>query len=269
MNANVNLHFKVRPNDNILHRSAQWNSQPILSIPGLRVHFSAQRFFEYSSNEQIKTLLNKITEYAKAQNLGVVIDKSLDSFKSFLTIDTKIDEDYAAELPSQIIYLYRDAVFGLPRIVELQKQGFEVASWDTLAVQFEKFIPKHAWIELEKNIYPIEIPKPDFPEDLDLILLDLPSRNLSMMPNGLGYVHNAVKKTGIRHVVYDLDIVGYHRYHMDRIFNRGAEPVLPSGKVLPKDPWQAEHYDIWGDSEMSEFMYPMNSELHFSLNEIL
>ena len=116
MNANVNLHFKVRPNDNILHRSAQWNSQPILSIPGLRVHFSAQRFFEYSSNEQITTLLNKITEYAKAQNLGVVIDKSLDSFKSFLTIDTKIDDDYAAELPSQIIYLYRDAVFGLPRI---------------------------------------------------------------------------------------------------------------------------------------------------------
>ena len=36
---------------------------------------------------------------------------------------------------------------------------------------------------------------------------------------------------------------------MDRIFNRGAEPVLTSGKVLPKDPWQAEHYDIWGDSE--------------------
>ena len=56
MNANVNLHFKVRPNDNILKRSAHWNSQPIffLSIPGLRVHFSAQRFFEHSSNEQIQ-----------------------------------------------------------------------------------------------------------------------------------------------------------------------------------------------------------------------
>ena len=142
MNANVNLHFKVRPNDNILHRSAQWNSQPILSIPGLRVHFSAQRFLNIPQMNKYKTLFNKITEYAKAQNFRVVIDKSLDSFKSFLTSDTKIDDDYAAELPSQIIYLYRDAVFGLPRIVELQKQGFEVASWDTLAVQFAKFIPK-------------------------------------------------------------------------------------------------------------------------------
>ena len=51
-----------------------------------------------------------------------------------------------------------------------------------------------------------------------------------MMPNGLGYVHNAVKKTGIRHVVYDVDIVGYHRYHMDRIFNRGAGACAPVWK---------------------------------------
>ena len=82
-----------------------------------------------------------------------------------------------------------------------------------------------------------------------------------MLPNGLGYVHNAIKKTSIRHVVYDLDIVAYHRYHMHRIFNLGAEPVLPSGKVLPKDPWQVEHYDIWGDPEMSEFMYPMIQDI--------
>ncbi len=261
MNANVNLHFKVRPNNSILQRSVDLNSQPSFGIRGLRVHFSAQRFFEYSSSKQIKTLFHKITEFAEARNFGVVIDQSLDSFKSFLNSDATIDKAYATGSPNEIVYLYRDAIFGLPRLVELQQQGFEVISWDTLALQFSSFIPKHAWVELEKNIYPIEIPKPDFPKDLDLILLDLPSRNLSMLPNGLGYVHNAIKKTGIRHVVYDMDIVGYHRYHMNRIFNLGAEPVLSSGKVLPKDPWQAEHYDIWGDQEMSEFIYPMIQDI--------
>ncbi|MDC0476494.1 B12-binding domain-containing radical SAM protein [Alphaproteobacteria bacterium] len=261
MNANVELHFKVRPDNNILQRSVQQNSQPSFGVRGLRVHFSAHRFFEYSSSEQIQTLFHKINEFAEAGNFGVVIDQSLGSFKSFLNSDTAIDEGYATGLPNEIIYLYRDAIFGLPRLVELQQQGFEVVSWDTLAVQFSNFIPKHAWVELEKNIYPIEIPKPDFQKDLDLILLDLPSRNLSMLPNGLGYVHNAIKKTGIRHVVYDIDIVGYHRYHMNRIFNLGSEPVLPSGKVLPKDPWQAEHYDIWADPEMSEFMHPMIQDI--------
>ena len=75
--------------------------------------------------------------------LGVVIDKSLDSFKSF-TSDTKINEDYLAGLPSQIIYLFRDAGFGLPRIVELQKQGLGQAG---IVWRFNsKLIPKHAWL---------------------------------------------------------------------------------------------------------------------------
>ena len=60
---------------------------PVLSIPGLRVHFSAlSDFLNIHSHEQIQSLLESIEQirYADAQNLGVVIDKSLDSFKSFL-----------------------------------------------------------------------------------------------------------------------------------------------------------------------------------------
>ena len=152
MNANVLLHFKVRPDDSILQRSAYWDSQPIFGIRGLRVHFSAQRFFEYSSPEQIKILLNKIIEYAETQNLCVVIDQELNDFRSSLTGNVTVDKDYAAKLPSEIIYLYRDAIFGLPRLVELQQQGFEIVSWDTLAVQLSNFVPEHAWVESEKHI---------------------------------------------------------------------------------------------------------------------
>ena len=70
MNANVNLHFKVRPNNSILQRSVDLNSQPSSWYQGLRVHFSAQRFFEYSSSKQIQALFHKITEFAEAKDFG-------------------------------------------------------------------------------------------------------------------------------------------------------------------------------------------------------
>ena len=254
MNANVLLHFKVRPDDSILQRSAYWESQPIFGVRGLRVHFSAQRFFEYSSSEQIKILLNKIIEYAETQNLCVVIDQELNDFRSSLTGNVTVDKDYAAKLPSEIIYLYRDAIFGLPRLVE--QQGFEIVIG--ILWQFNYQILSRACLSDRKNIYPIEIPKPNFEKDLDLILADLPSRNLSMLPNGLGYVHNAIKDI-IRHVVYDLDIVAYHRYHVHPIFNLGTERCFHRAGFAQRS--MAEHYDIWGDPAMSEFMYPMIEDI--------
>ena len=104
---------------------------------------SVPRDFEYSSSKQIQALFHKITEFAEAKDFGVVIDQSLESFKSFLNSDATIDRAYATGSPNEIVYLYRDAVFGLPRLVELQQQGFEVISWDTLALQFSSLIPKH------------------------------------------------------------------------------------------------------------------------------
>ena len=48
--------------------------------------------------------------------------------------------------------------------------------------------------------------KIEFRKNLDMLLLDCPARNLSMMPNGLGYVHNALKKTNINYQTFDLDM---------------------------------------------------------------
>ena len=58
-----------------------------------------------------------------------------------------------------------------------------------------------------------------------MLLVDCPARNLALMPNGLGYVHNALKKAGINFETFDLDIVTYHRYHIRRLFDEGGKIV--------------------------------------------
>lgn len=101
------------------------------------------------------------------------------------------------------------------------------------------------WSAIEQNIYPIDIPEIVIESGLDLLIIDCPSRNLSMMPNGLGYVANALSDTEVNFQILDLDIISYHRFHMHRIFDMAGSITLPGGRTLPTDPWQAEHYDLW------------------------
>ncbi len=103
---------------------------------------------------------------------------------------------------------------------------------------------------LEKNIYPINIPKIKVNKDADILLIDSPSRNLSLMPNGLAYVYNALKKERLNFDILDLDIITYHRFHSRRIYDeRGI--IEFNGSVMPEDPWRAENYDFW--TEKGEF----------------
>jgi radical SAM superfamily enzyme YgiQ (UPF0313 family) len=81
------------------------------------------------------------------------------------------------------------------------------------------------------------------------------------MPNGLGYVHNALKHTGVRYQTRDLDILVYHRFHIRRLFDEDGRVTLPSGRQLPTDPWQAEHYDLWGDREVLASFRPEIEEV--------
>src|SRR5262249_31691417 len=80
--------------------------------------------------------------------------------------------------------------------------------------------------------------------------IDCPARNLGLMPNGLGYVHNALKHVDVRWQTVDIDIILYHRFHTRRLFDEGGVVRLPGGRELPTDPWQAEHYDLWLDPEV-------------------
>ncbi|HEY1736394.1 MAG TPA: hypothetical protein VGG12_07100, partial [Methylovirgula sp.] len=121
-------------------------------------------------------------------------------------------------------------------------------------------IPARAWSPLEKNIYPIKVPRIRFTGKSDLLLMDCPARNLSLMPNGLGYVHNALKRAGINFETFDLDIVTYHRYHIQRLFDEGGKIVMPSGREMPTDPWQAENYDLWESPDLLFYLNPIIEE---------
>ena len=56
------------------------------------------------------------------------------------------------------------------------------------------------------------------------------------MPNGLGYLNNALKKTKVSYQIVDLDIISYHRFHMHRLFDMGGCITLPGDLALPEDP---------------------------------
>ena len=129
-------------------------------------------------------------------------------------------------------------------------QTVEVIDAEILASIAFEAIPARAWTPLAKNIYPIKVPRIRFSGTADLLLVDCPARNLALMPNGLGYVHNALKKAGINFETFDLDIVTYHRYHIRRLFDEAGKIVMASGREMPTDPWQAENYDLWENPEV-------------------
>ena len=121
-------------------------------------------------------------------------------------------------------------------------------------------VPERAWTPIQFNIYPIKIPEIRIESDLDMVLVDCPARNLALMPNGLGYVHNALKRARVRSQTFDLDIVAYHRLHMHRLFDVGGVVALANGRDLPVDPWQAEHYDLWNEGPVVDFFKPLIEE---------
>ena len=180
------------------------------------------------------------------------------------------------ELPADVSTVFLCETLTIPRI-EMRKRlpsSVRVVEPTVLAEIAPEAIPARGWVPLSLTIYPIDIPEIQFKKGLDLILIDCPSRNLALMPNGLAYVNNALKKTSASYQIFDLDIVAYHRFHLHRLFDMGGRITLPSGRVLPEDPWQAENYDVWslgndaaGHNEILEFFRPLIDETIASLVE--
>jgi hypothetical protein len=132
-------------------------------------------------------------------------------------------------------------------------------------------LPARAWVPCSRDtIYPIDLPDIDFHPGMDVIVIDCPARNLGLMPNGLGYVHNALKQVNVKYQTCDLDILLYHRFHIRRLFDEGGKICISAksveGKItahreLPADPWQAEHYDLWSDAEVIASFEPEIEEI--------
>ena len=143
----------------------------------------------------------------------------------------------------------------LPYVERLQlHQRFEsthaVLDITVLAGLAPALLPPEVWAPLDANVYPIHLPVIAFEPGLDIVLLDCPARFSALKPNGLAYVHNALKRAAVRHQTFDLDIVAYHRFHMERLFDCGGRMVTPGGRMLPEDPWDEDNYDLWCEPEL-------------------
>jgi radical SAM superfamily enzyme YgiQ (UPF0313 family) len=136
----------------------------------------------------------------------------------------------------------------------------------TITPAFIKKLFRHkavetVWTKYIANIYPVEIPAIEFLPDQELILLELPQRYMPMMPNGLGYVHNILKSTGIRFQTVDLNVIFHHRYHSRRILGGLDKVVSPSGYVMEDDPWSVVAADEWNKPEVIEYFRPEINEV--------
>jgi len=103
-----------------------------------------------------------------------------------------------------------------------------------------------------KPPYPFSVQPPNFSDGLDMILLELPARYAPMMPNGLGYVHNILKTTGIKFQTYDFNIYLFHKFHRER-YENGCPGVLASGQALPDDPWENTHTELWEQDSFLDY----------------
>ena len=159
------------------------------------------------------------------------------------------------ELPDDVATVFLCETRTAPRIrmAGRIRDGVEVVGPDVLERLDWRAIPDRGWVPDAGSIYPIDIPEIRIEPGLDMVLMDMPSRNLSMMPNGLGYVHKALKSSGVRFQTVDCDIIIYHRYHTFRLLDTDGRVCLPCGREMPEDPWAAEDMSLWDDPEILDF----------------
>ncbi|MBU1169618.1 MAG: B12-binding domain-containing radical SAM protein [Proteobacteria bacterium] len=119
-------------------------------------------------------------------------------------------------------------------------------------------IPRTAVYEQHEVKYPVAFQEIDVLPGQDMILVQPPGILLPMMfPNGLGYVHNILKRTGIRFQTLDTNIVFYHRYHRQRLLDRVDGDDLSTGQLqLADEPWDRENWAEWVKPEFLNFFMP-------------
>lgn len=168
------------------------------------------------------------------------------------------------QIPSEVktVFLCETLTFPRMRMKKWLPEDLRRLEPDMLAEGDLTKLPARCWTPWSRDtIYPIDVPEIAFEPGMDMILIDCPARNLGLMPNGLGYVHNALKHVDVKYQTLDLDIILYHRFHIRRLFDDGGKVHLANGRELPTDPWQAEHYDLWGDQEVMSYFEPAMDEI--------
>jgi radical SAM superfamily enzyme YgiQ (UPF0313 family) len=257
-------------------------------IDATRVRFSAHQCFALDGGaDDLRCLGLLIDHLASFPGLAVAVDddsrllryilKHYPSFRDRIlcAIVEKVPADggaelagipvaLAAEMPDEVqtVFLCETRTYPRLRMKKWLGDRVPVVDPDVLPDLGLGQLPARAWVPWARDvIYPIDLPDIEFRPGMDVIVIDCPARNLGLMPNGLGYVHNALKQVEVAHQTCDLDILLYHRFHVRRLFDEGGKVRLPGGRELPTDPWQAEHYDLWSDPEVIAYFEPEIREI--------
>lgn len=114
---------------------------------------------------------------------------------------------------------------------------------------------------LKPFLYPIEIPEITVQPELDFLLLELPARYMPMMPNGLAYVHNLLKESGVKHQTIDVNIILYHRYHSRKILKNLRKIYMSSGRLMVDDPWDNTSEAEWAKDDFIDYFWPQIEEI--------
>lgn len=250
-------------------------------VPGTRICFSVHRCFDVMDGDS-RQLLRHLADYLRDQPglalwdgplLAPLLDNApeLRQLVRQVIVPRETVADGAAHgipacgaaaLPAEIRTVFVCETRAVERMLakDALPDRVKVIDASILADIAGEAIPARGWTPVARNIYPVKVPRIRFSGTADMILIDCPARNLALLPNGLAYVNNALKKSGVNFEIFDLDIVTYHRYHMRRLFDEGGRIVMPSGREMPTDPWQAENYDLWEDAELLSYLSPIIDE---------
>jgi len=264
------------------------NRRRPVQLPATRIQFSAHQCLAFDDGPADLRCLQALADHLLGTpNLAVALDgdgrllhyllKHAPRLREHIQcvvveripVDGRMDWDgipiaLADEMPEQIqtIFLCETRTFARQRMRGWLQGPARIIDLDILPELALPDLPARAWVPRARDtIYPMQVPDIEFQSDLDILVIDCPARNLGLMPNGLGYVHNALKQVQVRFQTCDLDILMYHRFHIRRLFDEGGIVRLPSGRELPTDPWQAEHYDLWNDKEVLAYLEPELQEI--------
>ena len=256
------------------------NGQEVIRTQAEKVLFSSHCCFAYDNGKEDKACLDALGNHLLGFNddfaltgPSVFLDYLLGAVpelakKAKYVVDEscfpgKTEHHGIPALPPQLlpdsicaVFVCETKAFPIGEIGKKLSPQLQILGPEILPDIAEEIIPFRSWVNKVDSIYPVSIPRIEFKENQDLVLLDCPSRNMALMPNGLAYVHNAIRQTGIKFQTMDLDIITYHRFHTHRLFDTGGIITTDSGLEFPKDPWLAENDSLWQNTQTIDYFRP-------------
>jgi hypothetical protein len=185
-------------------------------LDATRVHFSTHQCFRFDDSLEERATVERLVEFLVEKPglaifggsglLNLLVNHSAElkkhikgiiSFSEDVEISTEgIPRLQADALPDDVftVFLCETRTLSRMKMQKMLPGHVQIIEPSILADIARDVVPMRAWTPVERNIYPIDIPEVVLPGEKDVLLIDCPARNLALMPNGLAYVNNALRK---------------------------------------------------------------------------